>query len=76
MKAAIKLLTNHMSGKIIPFNDKTLIMSQQKHSEEREVRENLIDPLPTVNPISYEVIDDDDDGHESSPEKEGRLWTF
>ena len=58
MNGAIKLLTNHMSWRVIPFNDETLIMFQQKHPEEREVRENLIDPLPTVNPISYEVIDD------------------
>ena len=58
MNGAIKLLTNHMSWRVIPFNDETLIMFQQKHPEEREVREDLIGPLQTVNPISYEVIDD------------------
>ena len=59
INAAIRIVTNNMGGGILPLNDETLSLLEQKHPEGREVNEDFIlqGPISTVNPIVYDVID-------------------
>ena len=59
VNAAIRIVTNNMGGGILPLNDETLSLLEQKHPEGREVNEDFIlqGPISTVNPIVYDVID-------------------
>ena len=60
VNAAIRIVTNNMGGGILPLNDETLSLLEQKHPEGREVNEDFIlqGPISTVNPIVYDVIDE------------------
>ena len=61
VNAALKLLTNNMNNGILPLNDNTLILLEQKHPEASEVQtEILIDQPPErIHPIVYDAIDED-----------------
>ena len=55
VNGAIRIVTNNMGGGILPLNDETLSLLEQKHPEGREVNEDFIlqGPISTVNPIVY-----------------------
>ena len=59
VNGAIRIVTNNMGGGILPLNDETLSLLEQKYPEGREVNEDFIlqGPISTVNPIVYDVID-------------------
>lgn len=60
VNGAIKLITNNMAGGILPLNDQTLELLRTKHPEGKEAQEDALLPgeIPTVEPIIFEVIDD------------------
>ena len=61
VNGALRLLTNNMSNGILPLNDDTLLLLEQKHPKEGEVREEaLLDqPFERIHSIVYDVIDED-----------------
>ena len=61
VNAALKMLTNNMRNGILPLNDDTLLLLEQKHPEASELQEGiLLDQLPQrIHPIVYDVIDEE-----------------
>ena len=60
VNGALKLLTENMSNGILPLNDKTLTMLNQKHPEANEPPQEVLLQGPTrpVHPIVYEDMDE------------------
>ena len=60
LNSAIKLLSNNMEGGILPLNDQTIELLKVKHPEGRKAEEDvkLQGPLPTVENVIFDVIDD------------------
>lgn len=60
LNSAIKVLTNNMEGGILPLNDQTKELLKVKHPEGRKAQEHvkLQGPLPTVENVIFDVIDD------------------
>lgn len=58
---AINVVTNNMTGGILPLNDETLEMLRQKHPEGSESYEDTLiqGPIKSVNAVVYDVIDED-----------------
>jgi len=61
VNGAIKILTNNMSGGIVPLTDETLNILQEKHpvGEPLNVDIAIQGPIKPVHPILFEVIDED-----------------
>ena len=61
VNAALKLLTNNMNNGILPLNDDTLILLEQKHPEASEVQTGILldQPPGRIHPIVYDAIDED-----------------
>ena len=59
VNGALKLLTDSMSGGILPLNEETLNLLIQKHPDSQEVGEEIIleGPIEEVHPIVFEEID-------------------
>ena len=60
VNSAIKLLSNNMSGGVLPLNDETIALLRTKHPEAREMHEDVIlqGPIPTVENVIFDVIDE------------------
>ena len=60
INGAIKLVTNNMSGGVLPLNNQTLELLRSKHPVGKEIEEDALVPgeIPTVEPIIFDVIDD------------------
>ena len=60
IKKAIKVITNNMSGGVLPLNDETLDLLVQKHPEATRMSDDAIlqGPIMPTNPIVYGEIDD------------------
>ena len=58
VKGAIKLLTNNMSGGVLPPNDQTIQLLRKKHQESRNTnKHNLFNgPVRHIDPIVFETI--------------------
>ena len=61
VNAALKLLTNNMSNGILPLNDDTLLLLEQKHPEASELQQGILldQPPMRIHPIVYDVIDEE-----------------
>ena len=61
VNGAIKLLTNNMKGGILSLNDQTMELLRAKHPEGKNATHDALLPgePPTVQPIIFEVIDDE-----------------
>lgn len=63
VNSAMRLLSNSMQNGILPLNDETLMLLEQKHPNAQEVcgdDEILLNfPLQRIHPIAYDVIDED-----------------
>ncbi|XP_066919036.1 uncharacterized protein [Clytia hemisphaerica] len=61
VNGAIKLLTNNMSGGVLPLDDQTINLLRQKHPEGRDTNENnlLNGPIQHIDPIVFECIDEE-----------------
>ena len=61
VNAALKLLTNNMNNGILPLNDDTLILLEEKHPEASEVQTGILldQPPERIHPIVYDAIDED-----------------
>ena len=60
VNGALKLLTDNMSGGILPLNDETLNLLIQKHPEAKDITEDVTfihDQIQEVHPIVFEEID-------------------
>ena len=60
VNSAIKLLSNNMEGGVLPLNKETTDLLKMKHPIEKAASEDtkLHGPLPTVENIIFDVIDD------------------
>ena len=58
---AIKLLTNNMSGGILPLDRQTIELLKEKHPESRETNESnlLSGPIQHIDPIVFDTIDEE-----------------
>ena len=61
VNAALKLLTNNMNNGILPLNDETLLLLEQKHPIANESCEDVIlnGHMKRIHPIVYDVINED-----------------
>ena len=61
INGALKLLSNNMSNGILPLNDETLQLLQQKHQDAQQVSEDTLlqGNIPEVHPVLFEEIDDE-----------------
>ena len=61
VNAALKLLTDNMTGGILALNDEALDMLRQKHPEARNRQEDITlqGPMKSINPILFVEIDDE-----------------
>ena len=59
VNGALKLLTNNMSGGILPITDETLHLLIQKHPEAVKADKDIAlqGPLPQIHPVLFEEID-------------------
>ena len=60
VNAAIKLLSNNMEGGVMPLNEETKEMLKIKHPVGEEAKEDVLlqGPLPTVENVIFETIDE------------------
>ena len=60
VNSAMNLLTNNMSGGILPLNDETLKTLTEKHPDACEINEDvaLQGPIKPINPIVFDGIDE------------------
>ena len=60
VNGAIKVITNNMSGGVLPLNDETLKTLAQKHPEESPLPEDMIlqGPCQKINDVIFDVIDE------------------
>ena len=61
VNGAIKIITNNMTGGILPLNDETLEALVQKHPNANELQEDvtLQGPIDKIHPIIFNIIDED-----------------
>ena len=61
INGALKLLSNNMSNGILPLNDETLQLLQQKHPDAQQVSEDTLlqGNIPEVHPVIFKEIDDE-----------------
>ena len=61
VNAALNLLTKNMNNGILPLNDETLLLLEQKHPIANESCEDVIlnGPMKRIHPIIYDVINED-----------------
>ena len=59
--AAIKLLTANMEGGVLPLNEETMTLLQEKHPEPSELSQDaLVDIIPDeIHPVVFDVINGD-----------------
>lgn len=60
VNGALKLLTNHMKGGILPLNDETLQLLKQKHPPPIVADDTLLaGPIQKIHPVIFDEIDAD-----------------
>ena len=61
VNGALKILTNNMSGGILPLTDETLQPLKLKHPDAKETSQQALlqGPIQTMHPIVYDVIDEE-----------------
>ena len=61
INSAMKLLTNNISGGILPLNKETLQSLKQKHPDTTNCHEDIAlhGPIKPIHPIVYEEINED-----------------
>ena len=60
LNSAIKVLTNNMSGGVLPLNDETLKTLHDKHPQGKDIDDNIMlqGPIKPIHPIVYNAIDE------------------
>ena len=61
VNGALKILTNNMSGGILPLTDETLQPLKLKHPDAKETSQQALlqGPIQKMHPIVYDVIDEE-----------------
>ena len=59
VNGAFKLLTSNISNSVLPLDDKTFNLLNQKHPKSRKLTEEFIlrSEKPSVNPVNFEDVD-------------------
>ena len=61
VNGALRILTDNMNNGILPLNDDTLLLLEQKHPEVGEVYDEALldEPLKRIHPIVFDAINED-----------------
>ena len=61
VSGAVKLLTNNMTGGILPLDDETVTLLRSKHPEPKDCDPDAISnlQLPEVHPVAFDAINED-----------------